>query len=854
MAGYKSPPGTIVNTIKSLLKERYKQGFPIIKEIIQNANDGRATTLEFGIFKGFDESVNHQLLKSPALFFLNNGTFSKSDQEAISCFGIDANAKDRGKIGKFGLGQKSIFHFCEAFFYIARSENISKGCGEFINPWATPEGLDSRRPEWNELSEQDRQHLENYLIAQKLISPERHYFLLWIPLRQRMADERCILANYYDDARSVQKSLPVDMETRIGQLLPMLRHLRDVRYWVENDSGSLQQEFHVCLDDKSILKRCIYPNADNEIIERNHDLQGKILLSSNTGGISFVGKERILPANDFLLLLGQPTESVTNSFWIDLQQSAFWPKRSSINEYAEEESLPDKSIPHCAVVLTKQPLSNRPKARLILQWSVFLPLASADNNFSTEEVEQEAYEQIDCDGDKDYAIFLHGYFFLDSGRKYIEGLQNMRSGVFVQKTPSNEDEMIAQWNYLLATKGTLQLLLLSLQHFATTHRLSDIDISNLCQAIHDSRLFNSKLYRQSICSQYQWVFRIRSSCSRWELIQVTKTVRSLPAIPSNWQVFPKLSELAEQYYLILAEQPHLLSSETSLTWQDYEICGVLESLNLSVVFSTSENLDYLVRFLSQEKKVVSQAKVQTSLSNLIRQAFVTVGIQTLTQDKLLRSIQKIIELISPAKRFLICKLSSEQDIQLVLSKLYALNLNNLLIIYDRFDSPLSSSRGSLDFQQLTSILTHLSKILDTEISFQDVSREIIEQIIAHINPLEIEPILSSLQNLPLFFGYNQRQSKKYIYTYLSLQKVREKGLLFKGTGKTVIATALKEALPNYDLIFINDELGKILDNLPSLKSIPRCDSNSCLRLLATRPDLATSDKRANLFRELIKNV
>jgi|GEM_PF-4041826 len=37
MAGYKTPPGTIVNTIKNLLKERYKQGFPIIKEIIQNA-------------------------------------------------------------------------------------------------------------------------------------------------------------------------------------------------------------------------------------------------------------------------------------------------------------------------------------------------------------------------------------------------------------------------------------------------------------------------------------------------------------------------------------------------------------------------------------------------------------------------------------------------------------------------------------------------------------------------------------------------------------------------------------------------------------------------------------------------
>jgi len=142
MAGYQYLPGTIVNNIKSLLRERYKQGFPIIKEIIQNANDGRATNLEFGIVQGLGNIVEHPLLKIPALFFINNGTFSKSDKEAIKCFGIDANANDKGKIGKFGLGQKSIFHFCEAFFYIARSQEIPEGCGEFINPWANANGFD----------------------------------------------------------------------------------------------------------------------------------------------------------------------------------------------------------------------------------------------------------------------------------------------------------------------------------------------------------------------------------------------------------------------------------------------------------------------------------------------------------------------------------------------------------------------------------------------------------------------------------------------------------------------------------------------------------------------------------------
>ena len=855
MAGYKTPPGTIVNTIKSLLRERYKQGFPIIKEIIQNANDGCATTLDFGIVKGLGESVNHQLLKTPALFFLNNGTFSNSDKEGISCFGIDANAKDRGKIGKFGLGQKSIFHFCEAFFYIARSEDISEGCGEFINPWATPEGLDLRRPEWSELSQQDRQNLENYLIAQKLVKPENlRYFLLWIPLRQKMADERCILANYYDDAKSVRESLPDDMEMRIGQLLPLLRHIRHIKYWIENDSASLQKSFHVRFDDQSLLERCIYPNAKSETIEPDeHDLHGKVIVRSDQLRISFAGKERILAASDFSSLLGQNPLSVSSSFWKDLQKSSFWTERSSINEYGEEETVPDKSIPHCAVVFTKQALGNKLKARLILQWSVFLPLASKEKHSSTEETEQEACEEIDCEGDEDYTIFLHGYFFLDSGRKYIEGLQNIRNGVFVQQTPSNEDEMIAQWNYLLATKGTLKLLLPSLQHFSKTHSLSNRDISNLCQAILSSRLFKSEVYRHSICSQYQWVFRLKSSHSGWELIQVDASVRSLPAIPLNWQVFPKLRELAEHYYLILDNQPNLLSNEISLTWQEHEICAVFDSLNLSLVFSNSENINYLADFLIQQRRVVSQTKVQTSLTNLISQAFLTVDIQKLRQDKILVAIQKLVALISPEKRLAIAKFSAEeQAMQLVLRKLYTLNLNDLLLIHALFDSPLSPSCRTLDENQIISILTCLGELLKTEPSSRGVTREIIEQILAPIG--SPEPIFNNLPNTPLFFGYNHRQEKIFIYTYLQLQEFRQKSLLFKGNLKTAIATALGEALPSCELIFIDDRLAKVLDKLPSLTSIPKCEPNSCLRLLSARPDLAISDKRTSLLRELINHV
>ncbi|MBE9242577.1 sacsin N-terminal ATP-binding-like domain-containing protein [Synechocystis salina] len=124
--GFLYPPGAIINEIKTLLGERYKEGFPIIKEVLQNANDGGATRLDIGVTPGLKDNSLHPQLRQPALFFVNNGSFRDEDSQAIGWIGVDFNAGNSSKIGKFGLGQKSVFHFCEAFFYVAFSEHLSE--------------------------------------------------------------------------------------------------------------------------------------------------------------------------------------------------------------------------------------------------------------------------------------------------------------------------------------------------------------------------------------------------------------------------------------------------------------------------------------------------------------------------------------------------------------------------------------------------------------------------------------------------------------------------------------------------------------------------------------------------------
>ena len=855
MTGFIIQPAAIVNTIKNLLKERYKQGFPIIKEIIQNANDGGATTLNFGIVKGLGERVNHPLLKIPALFFLNNGTFNQSDKKAILSFGIDANAKDKSKIGKFGLGQKSIFHFCDAFFYIARSKSIPDGCGEFINPWADTNGKDSKRTDWVEISENDRKNLEKYLTQRQLVNSENSdYFLLWVPLRQRTADGRSILAKYYDE-KSIQAYLPEDMEARIGQLLPLLRHLKSVRYWLEDKNNQLQQQFSVSLDSQSALKRCIHPNENSEEQEGDEqELQGKVILSSDTTktGIAFAGKEKILSASNFSSLLGQKSENVSSNFWFDLKQSEFWSKRISIDENGESENIPDKSIPHSAVVFTSQPKKNN-KASLVLQWSVFLPLASDDNGSNPEAVDKGVYEIVEnCEGDRDYNIFLHGYFFLDSGRKYIEGLSNLRNGELTSKVPQNEDEMIAQWNYLLATKGTLELFLPSLRHFVKTCSLSLQDISCLCKAVQKSRLFQNSVYRKSICSHKQCVYRIKTNSSTWTLIPVNASVRLLPGIPPNWEVFPGLSQLAEKYCLIDSRKPNLLLTSNSNNWQEEEIVSILESLDIKILFSHRNNINYLLDLLSDNKRLIGKPEIQASLIKVFRKSFKQVSIKELQEKNLIQLSKQLIKLIHPERRFKIKQIrSNEEPIQKVINQLYQLNIGQSLLVYELFEPNDYASQADLNGEQVKSILNCLSQLLNIS-DTKTVAKAIIEQILNQSKSLESD--LNLLSNNPLFFGYNYCQDITEIYSFNDLQQLNKSNQLFKGNYQTNIAQAVKSALPECELIFIETQISRILERTNTFKNIPQLNAKSCLQLLATKPNLADSNQRQSLLKELINHV
>lgn len=242
MAGYIHDPLQIINLIADNLRDRYKSGFPVLKEIIQNADDAGSADenigLEFGLSPGIP-AAQHPLLQGPALYFLNNGHFTESDNRAIRSFGLNRKAVEQSSIGKFGLGMKSVFHFCEAFFFLAK--NQEKEYAQILNPWSGNEEFVSHHTDWDHFSSTDGELIKAHLrsVMDAMDMKRGTFFLLWLPLRKREHLRThsgkavgSIINEFPGDTPELLAFLhEANLTQRIASLMPLLRRINQIRFW-----------------------------------------------------------------------------------------------------------------------------------------------------------------------------------------------------------------------------------------------------------------------------------------------------------------------------------------------------------------------------------------------------------------------------------------------------------------------------------------------------------------------------------------------------------------------------------------------------------------------------------------------
>ncbi|KAK2839687.1 hypothetical protein Q5P01_013427 [Channa striata] len=110
--GATAPP--FIDYLKDILR-RYPDGGQILKELIQNAEDAKATEV---VFIHDERSYGTESLwtkelgkyQGPALYVYNNAAFTDDDWEGIQMAGRSVKRNDPNKVGRFGIGFNSVYH------------------------------------------------------------------------------------------------------------------------------------------------------------------------------------------------------------------------------------------------------------------------------------------------------------------------------------------------------------------------------------------------------------------------------------------------------------------------------------------------------------------------------------------------------------------------------------------------------------------------------------------------------------------------------------------------------------------------------------------------------------------------
>ncbi len=107
----------LTTRLRNILQD-YKEGVAIFKELIQNADDARASKVCFVV--DWRENPQEKLLteelakcQGPALWAYNDAMFSEKDFENINKLAGETQKEDLGKVGRFGLGFNSVYHLTD---------------------------------------------------------------------------------------------------------------------------------------------------------------------------------------------------------------------------------------------------------------------------------------------------------------------------------------------------------------------------------------------------------------------------------------------------------------------------------------------------------------------------------------------------------------------------------------------------------------------------------------------------------------------------------------------------------------------------------------------------------------------
>lgn len=369
MTGLSTPPEETIKSLQRLLREGYGAGFPVLKELLQNADDAGARRLHIVAHPGFPEATN-PLLQAPALIVANDGRARKKHVRAMAQASGGSKSGEASTVGRFGLGQKAVFHLCDAFVVHAWLEDRDIHHRDVINPFEEVEGADAARLAWKDLAEADEAALAGWATAHGF---DRGVVLV-LPLRSSTL--RPGSYRLADDPGSAQEEIArMQQSPALAATLACLRSLEtvtlgDTRMTITPRAGRLSSPDRAAAGGAIGVRVAIGP----DVVEMN-------------------GHEARLPDGAAMALKTRDD----------------WPTTFNIQRQEEKE----EAEPHGAVLIARRPVTGTDGV-LRIHWAAYLPVGTP------------LHEEMRGGLRHDVDVLLHGHFFPRSDRTAIEFAEDIR--------------------------------------------------------------------------------------------------------------------------------------------------------------------------------------------------------------------------------------------------------------------------------------------------------------------------------------------------------------------------------------------------------------------------------------------
>lgn len=398
------------NILRDNLHDRYDSGFPVLKELIQNANDACASELLISKCNGL-KNTSHPLLEKPTLLVFNDGKVTEDDLRGIISVAQGGKTGKAGVIGKFGLGMKSIFHFCDMFFYVAFINY--KPHLKLVNPFIDPlRGEDPYHKDWNNLSNVDEKAILDYV--NETVGNRKDGLLLWIPLRDESYKYK-ILNDIYK-IENIWKQDSAELKRNVAISLAAL----DISTPCNGGIRNLQK---VEIETQNPPVHLMFPT-------------GTHIIKSDEEEYCSLQKSKPIDNTEGKALLRE------------LINKDKFTKISYVNEEGEEKEISSYDE-NQTVSLGLLKFNNDVKS-LNFDWCSYLPLGSKADSINY-------FDYLDGE----YHIIIHANFAIDSGRRGIVSYADCINKNSILDFEAIDDDKASQtaWNKILIRNFILPNLL-----------------------------------------------------------------------------------------------------------------------------------------------------------------------------------------------------------------------------------------------------------------------------------------------------------------------------------------------------------------------------------------------------------